>query len=72
MSSETHLHYVFQAFRDCRECFDFKKLTKNQILEIIAIAKDYQKMHKGEVNACDASNVFTAATMFLKSINKKK
>jgi hypothetical protein len=69
---ERYLHFVFQDFRECGEWFDFKNLTKNQILEIISIAIDYRKMHKDEVNTCDASNDFTAAMKFLKSINKKK
>ena len=69
---ERFLHYVFDDLRETGEWFNFEKLNKEQILEVMSFAIDYRKDFKECKKSCEAANDYQAAKALLKIIGKKQ
>jgi len=63
---EKYLHYVFHDFRETGEWFNFEKLTKEEILEVVTVAVEHRKNYIDEIDKCKNSNDFNAAMILLK------
>lgn len=63
---EKYLHYVFHDFRETGEWFNFEKLTKEEILEVVTVAVEHRKKYIDDLDKCKNSNDFNAAMILLK------
>jgi hypothetical protein len=69
---EKYLHLVFSDLRERGEWFNFEKLNKEQILEVVTVAVEHRKNFKECENSCDAVNDYNAAIQFVELVSKKK